>query len=63
MLALGVGFLHLHLRTPHHLMSNGPHQLDLIFYGHGHDLFALKSTLSVGVGVGMGMVTFLHPST
>ena len=47
-------------------MSNGPHQLYLISCGCGHDLFALKSTLSVGmgvgvdVGVGVNVVTFLH---
>ena len=55
-----VTFLHLHLRATHQLMSKGHHQLYLIFCGHGCDLFALKSTFSVGVGVGMGVVTFLH---
>ena len=67
MVGVGVGmgmvtFLHLHLRATHQLMSKGHHQLYLIFCVHGCDLFALKSTLSVGVGVGVGMgvVTFLH---
>ena len=35
-------------------MSNGSHQLYLIFCGCGCDLFALKSTLSVGMGVTIG---------
>ena len=58
-LSVGVGlgmvtFLHLHLRAPNHLMSNSSHQLYLLFCGCGHDLFALKSTLSVGMGVTIG---------
>ena len=60
---MGVGvdmvtFLYLHLRAPGHLISKGPQQLYLIFCRHGHDIFALKSTLSVGLGV--GVVTFFH---